>query len=326
MATYYMPDDFADIATFIAAAVSGADKLIVRDGTWTGANNRGLSPGKNVVIESENGWVNCILDAENLDRHFVFSAGESTAFVVDGFQIINGNPGGTSFGGSIVVTNGAPKFQNIVFFDNSTNGNHGGCIFCSGGSADPSFWNCLFFNNVAGGGGKGGCCYAYNAGCNPGFASCTITANSAPGGNGGGLAGDSWGGAYIYNTILWGNTAGTSAPNFYLGSSPVGRAYNSCYDLVGMIGNFISNTACVFTDPLLVAGGLGNYYLSHIAAGQGADSPCIDAGNPAYALADWNTLTTRTDDALDVAPVDIGFHWPLSGSGVANTMMMQMVP
>jgi len=316
MALYYMPDDFADLATAIAAMVGGADTLIVRDGVWQGANNRGISPGKDVVVRSENDWQTCIFDAQGLNRHLSFTSGETTACVFDGFSFINGSQAN---GGSIYVTNGTPKFMNCVFTGNAATS--GGVCYANGGGADPQFWNCLMYGNTAT--NKGGAIYAYNGGCNPNLVSCTITANHADG-NGGGIAGDGWGGSYIYNTILWGNTA-SSAPNFYLGLSPVGRAHNSCYDLVGMIGNFISNTACVFTDPLLVAGSLGNYYLSHIAAGEGADSPCIDIGNVAYTDASWNTLTTRSDNVLDVTPPDIGFHWPPVSSGDPGAdMMMQL--
>jgi len=63
----------------------------------------------------------------------------------------------------------------------------------------------------------------------------------------------------------------------------------------------------IVADPLLVEG----YYLSHIAAGQAVDSPCIDAGSldvndPNVLLADY---TTSTDGRKDTGPVDIGYHY-----------------
>jgi len=60
-------------------------------------------------------------------------------------------------------------------------------------------------------------------------------------------------------------------------------------------------------DPLFIAG----YYLSQVEAGQGRQSPAVDAGSgPAdardIALAD---RTTRTDSAYDAGTVDMGYHY-----------------
>ena len=62
-------------------------------------------------------------------------------------------------------------------------------------------------------------------------------------------------------------------------------------------------------DPLFVTGALGDNYLSQIAAGQIADSPCVDAGRP-----DSEMLfgTTRTDGIQDGDVIDMGFHYPLT--------------
>ena len=62
-------------------------------------------------------------------------------------------------------------------------------------------------------------------------------------------------------------------------------------------------------DPLFVSGPLGDYYLSQIAAGQAVDSPCLDAGDPATGAGGWSSLTTRTDQELDTAVVDMGYHY-----------------
>jgi len=75
-------------------------------------------------------------------------------------------------------------------------------------------------------------------------------------------------------------------------------------------------------DPLFVSGPLGDYYLSSTAAGQDADSPCIDAGSTSASIAGVGNLTTRTDGAFDTGVVDIGYHYsatpPTIQASVAN--------
>jgi len=63
-------------------------------------------------------------------------------------------------------------------------------------------------------------------------------------------------------------------------------------------------------DPLFVPGPLGDHYLSQVAAGQNADSPCIDAGSGLAASYGLASMTTRTDNMPDVGMVDIGYHYP----------------
>jgi hypothetical protein len=59
-------------------------------------------------------------------------------------------------------------------------------------------------------------------------------------------------------------------------------------------------------DPLFASGGIGDYYLSQVAAGQPSNSPCVDAGNPAGPMIDG---TTRTDSVSDTGVVDMGYHY-----------------
>jgi hypothetical protein len=61
-------------------------------------------------------------------------------------------------------------------------------------------------------------------------------------------------------------------------------------------------------DPLFVSGPLGDYYLSQIAAGQAADSPCVDTGSDTAANLGLDTRTTRTDHIGDSGTVDMGYH------------------
>jgi hypothetical protein len=85
-------------------------------------------------------------------------------------------------------------------------------------------------------------------------------------------------------------------------------------------------------DPLFVAGPLGDHYLSHVDAGQAADSPCVDAGDPAAAIPGG---TTRIDFVEDSGIVDMGYHYPAAtdtrlvlgpGPGYDNPPLVRMVP
>jgi hypothetical protein len=77
--------------------------------------------------------------------------------------------------------------------------------------------------------------------------------------------------------------------------------YSGLADPTGSDGN-------VSLDPLFVEGPLGSYYLSQVAAGQAADSPCVDAGSESAVIVALDGRTTRSDSELDSGQVDIGYH------------------
>ena len=67
---------------------------------------------------------------------------------------------------------------------------------------------------------------------------------------------------------------------------------------------------CIEQDPLFVKGRYHEFYLSHTAAGQPADSPCINAGSDTAANLGLDELTTRIDSEYDTGTVDMGYHSP----------------
>jgi hypothetical protein len=88
-------------------------------------------------------------------------------------------------------------------------------------------------------------------------------------------------------------------------------------------------------DPLFVGASLGDYYLSHVEAGQPVDSPCVDSGSLAAESACFpifgadrcmNELTTRTDEAPDDGPVDMGFHYPRTSAPSTPTPIPTFTP
>ena len=76
-------------------------------------------------------------------------------------------------------------------------------------------------------------------------------------------------------------------------------------------------TANFDLNPQFATGPQGGYYLSQLAAGQGVDSPCVDAGHllaadlchdSAGETICMGDLPTRTDEVSDSGQVDLGYH------------------
>ena len=114
----HVPADQPNLKAAIAAATSG-DEIIVADGTYVGADNRGLTfGGKDLSVHSANGSATCIIDCEQLDRAFLFQSGETEAAVIEGLTIRNGKPASLN-GGAVLVNGGAvitrPTLRHCVF-------------------------------------------------------------------------------------------------------------------------------------------------------------------------------------------------------------------
>jgi len=101
------------------------------------------------------------------------------------------------------------------------------------------------------------------------------------------------------NCILW-----NDAPSEI--SVPSGTAPTVSWSDVR---NGYTGTGNIDADPLLIPGPFGSLCLGQIAAGQPAESPCVDAGDPTSAMF---IGSTRTDAAQDTGIVDMGFHHPLT--------------
>jgi predicted outer membrane repeat protein len=196
-----------------------------------------------------------------------------------------------------------PADEDSVVTGNRIVGNEaywgGGAIFAGGVS--PVFRNNLIAGNEA---------YEYGGGIHCGriyplhMANNTITGNTA--------AVDG-GGIYCYdadlmavNVIFWGNTP----DEIYV---DLGTATITYSDVQGGY----PGTGNIDADPLFVRGPLGAYYLSQTAAGQPADSPCVDAGDspvgPSFPGGPSVFGTTRTDLVPDAGIIDMGYHYPLTG-------------
>ena len=78
--------------------------------------------------------------------------------------------------------------------------------------------------------------------------------------------------------------------------------YSNIEGLYDGVGNISEN-------PRFVTGPSGDYYLRQIAAGQDADSPCVDKGGDVMTFG-LDQMTTRTDGEPDTDRIDMGYHYP----------------
>ncbi len=217
---------------------------------------------------------------------------------------------GAWFGGGLYTIDASPTISGNLFIDNGS-GHSGGAIGCAGSGAPQISGNQVYANHAYRGGGiwcdgpAAQICnnlIFYNIAQTDGGAIhcsapvvisfCTIDQNIADS-NGGGVYGSGVVHHTIFTSNYWESVHGTFDITWCCGSGYPGQ------------GNFSA-------DPLYVTGPAGAYYLSQIAAGQAADSPCVDAGNPVAPVIEG---TSRTDGVGDRWVADVGYHYPLSGSG-----------
>ncbi len=300
-ADIWIPDDYGTIVAGVSAAIDG-DTVWVRDGTYTGEGNKNiLTYGKRITIRSQNGPFNCIIDCENAGRGFACATSEENDTVIQGFTVMNGNPG--TYGGGMYFNAASPTVSDCILMNNITL-SAGGGIYCN--NAAPRIINCMIMENETGAGG-GLYCEGSNIETIE-IINCTIVGNNA-GNQGGGI------GAYIAmssisvkNCIVWNNN----------NNQIIMDAHTFISVTYSDIQGGWSGTGNIDDNPLFVLGRFGEYYLSQFAAGQGADSPCINAGSDPAADICWNSstvcldaFTTRTDNWEDIETVDMGFHYSL---------------
>ena len=120
------------------------DTVIVEDGVYTGEGNRDIEFfGKAIIVRSENGPENCIIDCEGTDadlhRAFYFHAGETQDSVLEGFTMRNGYE---VVAGAILCTS-SPVIRDCIMVGN-TGMCAGGGLFLGGGAVVE---NCAIVGN-----------------------------------------------------------------------------------------------------------------------------------------------------------------------------------
>jgi predicted outer membrane repeat protein len=184
-------------------------------------------------------------------------------------------------------------------FDANFSSDDGGGIYCHHSS--PQISNCAFTGGLAQDDGGGIYCFAFS---HPEISFCTFTGNTAA------LTGSAvyfrtGSSPFLHDNIVSENTG----PAFFIqdGGEPSfshncvwgneGGDWGNLPDLTGSAGN-------ISADPLLT----GSLFLSQTAAGQAADSPCLDAGSMTALEAGLAWAFTRTDSVPDQLLADLGFH------------------
>jgi len=158
---------------------------------------------------------------------------------------------------------------------------------------------------------------------------CTFHGNYADDKGGGALCFGAASSPLITNSIFWANAAGYGGHEIALldALSPSTLAVEYSDIKGGATGVYIED-GCTLNwgygnltaNPLFAGGPGGEFYLSQIAAGQPADSPCLEAGRepaadtcfpaPGGSLC-LHQLTTRTDQITDFGIVNLGRHYNL---------------
>lgn len=152
--TIHVPSDQPTIQAGINAAVDG-DTVLVADGTYTGDGNRDIDfYGKAIVVMSESGSENCIIDCggEPVEHHrgFYFHSGENSNSVIRGFTITNGYT--SADGAGICCSTSSPLIHDNIIIGNVTEDDGGG-IYCV--SSSPHIDGNVITQNtsISGGGG-----------------------------------------------------------------------------------------------------------------------------------------------------------------------------
>jgi len=296
----HVPGQYPTIQAGIDAAVGG-DTVLVADGTYTGLGNKNIDfLGKAILVTSENAPELTTINCQGAGRGFFFHCGEDTTSVLRGFTIQNG--GGLSCGGGILCQGSSPWIVgNTIAWCAAEE--QGGGIYCEGSSPRVER-NTITGNSAPQSGGlymNGGvgiivgnliadnsAWAAAGGGIHCEFSSPRIDGNTITGNSavtyGGGIRSYPDTPQTVINTILWGNSASTG-PQISLGAGSMDVSY--CDVEGGSAAVHVAPGATLYWgegnmdwDPLFVTGPLGDYYLSQVAAGQGSDSPCLDAGDP----------------------------------------------
>jgi ubiquitin len=200
-------------------------------------------------------------------------------------------------GGGYANIAGGSYIKNSIFRMNTSFMNGGGIYT---GSSDV-IANCLFYSNTAD--GKGG------AICQEGqgwlvIKNVTISDNTAS--EGGGIYNKA---TEIYNSIIWGNTAGINGSQIFGDPSINNSCYgNSANDVVGTL----DPVNCITTTPLFVDAPNSDYRLL-------GNSPCINTGNNSY---NTESYDIRGEARIQEMTIDMGAYERTSGVDPAASIII----
>jgi hypothetical protein len=316
-ADWVVPDQYATIQEAVTAAAN-EDTVIIRPGTYSGLVNININPaGKAITIRSEDPMDPNIVAETVIDvgfaHGFVFDSMEMPETKVQGLTIRNGME--TMGSGIYCIMNSNPTIEYCVI-ENNTAFMYGGGVYADSFSA-PVLNNCVIRNNTSFTDGGGLALMGGSAILN----SCVITGNSAARGAGMLYLGSSEpivqnctfadnvasvlaSGIYcegenyltVSDSIFWGNTSLETAQQdtvIHVANQGLDTlVYLGYCDIEGMAVTADNPDVLWFgeglidVDPLFVqrpgVDDLGQALVAdyHLQP----DSPCIDAGDPMFAM------------------------------------------
>jgi parallel beta-helix repeat protein len=297
-----VPDSYAYIQKAINFSEDG-DTVLVAPDTYSGSGNRELSLlGKSIVVTTEEGAEQTIIDAGGFGNGFQLNQDETNTSIISGFTVINSDNGiylnksspiiedcvlennrrgihtfgsshpiirrcivrDNSDKGGIFLNQAAVVMDCMIVGNYNSNGNEGGGITCK--SQNPLILNCLIANNksrVSGGGIYGAGSANVFGFTAPEVINCTIVNNIANDEEGGGVfAEDS---LTMRNSIVWGNqSCSTDFHNIVAPDHEV--AYSD-------IEGGWSGEGNISQAPFFIGRFEEDHHLH-------PSSPCIDSGDP----------------------------------------------
>ncbi len=239
--------DYPTIQTAVDDA-NDLDIIICADGTYTGDGNRDIDyMGKAIIVQSENGPENCVVDCEGTtsERHrgFYFHSGEDANSVVSGFTITNGY--GWIGGGGILCEQSGPTIENCRF-ESNRGYDCGGGIY-NADQSSPTIRSCTFYENQSGWGGA-----IYNLRSSPSITGCTFSNCSSF--EGGAIASDD-SQPTVIDCTFQNNTA------FFAGGAITDRNCQSVVIACTFTGNYVFDHSGAINQS---GGGAINQYGGHL--------------------------------------------------------------
>ena len=208
--TIHVPSEQPTIQAGIDAAIGG-DTVLVAPGVYSGEGNYDLNFfGRAIILLSEAGAYETIIDCAGLGRAFSLSGTFGYDPSIIGFTIANGDGGNQ--GGGIECFAYSPAIRSCVFLNNQAN--YGGAIYFNGAigakseessGSSPLIQNCTFVGNVA---HVSGSVTHLNYNAEPRFYHCLMYGNSFPGEGPPIIFGQGGGGALLRCSNIYGNTPG----------------------------------------------------------------------------------------------------------------------
>jgi|GEM_PF-2477710 len=311
---YVKADGSGDVPTIQSAVYysSDWDTILVASGRYRGEGNRDIDIlEKTLVIRSENGADETIIDCQNEGRGFRFVSGEGPATRLEDITIINGySEFGEGGGGGIFCSDSSPTIRNCIL-KNNTAEDHGGGLCCAYDAA-PSISNCKFIANQAQYGG-GLCCLSDAA---PNIVDCVIAQNSAHGGGGVYLSNSE---ASLSQCLVLDNEAnlagGVGFTSLGIPSTPEISRTTIAGNHAALFGGGID---CINSMPVLGSNHADRNSIYHNTAGQGGDilrtnTPIDDAQYIFWGrVDDSETDSTAVAEGIMLnAAVSVNW-WPMS--------------